>query len=79
MKLSTTILNSTFLVHACFTLDQIGMIVRNLSAIGVHTYQRTISNTRINVVQVLAPMLERFFLVGDGAIIAPGTRGEQFL
>lgn len=55
--------------------DQIAVILGKLRATGIEAYSRTIHDGTVCVEQVVAPRLERFFLVSTGLILAPGGRG----
>lgn len=64
--------------HIGSNLDnQIDYALRRLTFAGIYVYSRPIYNGILSVEQVVAPLLERFFLVSTGIIIAPGRRGAS--
>jgi ribosomal protein S12 methylthiotransferase accessory factor len=58
---------------------QMLVILRALKDKGIRVYYRNIMRGDITVSQVLAPRLERFFLVSHGIPVAPSARGRTFL
>ncbi|NWD64010.1 YcaO-like family protein [Pseudomonas sp. IPO3774] len=64
----------------CDTLEgQTSYVIERLSSVGVTVYSRTLHDSTVCVTQVVAPSLERFFLVSEGLILAPGGRGALAL
>lgn len=64
----------------CDTLEgQTSYVIERLSSVEVTAYSRTLHDSTVCVTQVVAPSLERFFLVSEGLILAPGGRGALAL
>lgn len=57
--------------------QQIDCILERLTTVGVAAYSRTVHDGAVCVAQVVAPALERFFLVSGGLILVPGRRGAS--
>jgi len=63
----------------CSPSQQIDLLVRKLGACGVDAYSRVIHEGKVFICQVVAPKLERFFLISEGLVLAPGGRGRSVI
>ena len=58
---------------------QIQKIIEILQGLGINSYYRNLLSGEMYVVQVVAPRLERFYLVSHGIPVAPAARGRRVL
>lgn len=59
--------------------DQLASVLERLDNVGIRVYSRQILDGDISISQVIAPLLERFYLISHGIPILPGLRGRSFL